>query len=438
MSREIVVPQAGHSTHHHRFDNHHREENIHHIEPVPSSHTNDGGESITSAERIRRKWEESQKSPGRQTSSHHKSSSGELPRYKNPTSPPTAFRPDSGFPWGLGSRDNQPVRRGSSRSRHRRERSVETPPQEIEIYDHSDDSGQSSIRLEIHNATPIYEHDGMKSRGRPGLTTRFRTSFQRIGIGSTRPARERTDISRSPSPHNGRRSPSPEAWRKRSPHSSIRATEQYSTPRTAGLPDVLPRIESQKMTLDWEQPIDNAMQSPARPPDDAIPTIPDLITPGVFHESGPRGVPILELDKPRPVEIHEYPPSHRVEPSQATSTTVVNPPASREYQHRQDTMDDHLPFRNFERPYHSHENHNEGPGRLKRLLSLNSKPVPIEGSDDQPARATSPSSLRQKAISTPSGIIRSTSLIRTRSRRKETIKHREQRVEPDTHVGYGL
>ncbi|CAE6444786.1 unnamed protein product, partial [Rhizoctonia solani] len=273
-----------------------------------------------------------------------------------------------------------------------------------------------------------------KSRGRPSLTTRLRSSFQKARVGATRPARERTDLSRSPSPSSRRRSPSPRAWRKPSPHSSIRATDQYSTPRTGGgPPDSLPRIESQRMDLDWERPSNSGMQSPPRPPIEAIPTIPDLHTPGVHHEE-PRTIPIMEPDKPRVIEIHEQPPSHRIEASQSTDAIAANPPTQREHRRHRGNSDEHLVLRNFDGPFHSHGGQTEGPKRFKRLLSLTSKPVPVEGGDDAPGQM-SPSPVRTKMVPTPAALIRSTSLIRTRSRRKESSKHRE-RVEPDTHVGY--
>ncbi|KAJ1308599.1 hypothetical protein OPQ81_004297 [Rhizoctonia solani] len=421
LTKEVVVPHAGRSAHHHdRHDNHHRErEDLYPAETIRPTQRGEG-DSITSAEKIRRGWQE------RQDSSHHRSQSEELSR-----PPPTAYRSGEGFPWFAG----QPGRQGSFRG-HRRERSADTPPQGSEFYENSDESGQSSIRLEIHNATPLHTSDSVKSRGRPSLTTRLRSSFQKARVGAARPARERTDLSRSPSPNNRRRSPSPRAWRKPSPHSSIRATDQYSTPRTGGgLPESLPRIESQKMNIDWEGSADNGVQSPPRPPIEAIPTIPDLHTPGMHHENELRMVPIIEPDKPRVIEIHEQPSSHQVEPSQSTDATAVNPPTRHEHHRRyRDGSDDHLVLRNLDGSFHSHGSHAEGPRRFKRLLSLTSKPVPIEGDEGPPGQA-SPSPARPKMVSTPAALIRSTSLIRTRSRRKESSKHRE-RVEPDTHVGY--
>ncbi|CAE6391588.1 unnamed protein product [Rhizoctonia solani] len=429
LTKEVVVPHGGRSTHHHdRHDNRYRErENSDLVEPIRPTQRGGEGESFTSAEKIRRGWQE------RQDSSHHRSQSEELSRSRNnTTSPPTAYRSGEGFPW-FGGGNGQSGRQGSFR-RHNREASADTPPQGSEFYENSDESGHSSIRLEVHNATPIYTSDSMKSRGRPSLSTRLRSSFQKARVGAARPARERTDLSRSPSP-SGRRSPSPRAWRKPSPHSSIRATDQYSTPRTGGLPDQLPRIDSQKMDLGWDAPTESGMQSPPRPPDDAIPTIPDLHTPGVYYEKGPRTVPITEPDKPRLVEIHEHPPSHRIETSQSTDATAVNPPTQQDRHRRhRDDSGDHLVLRNFDGSYHAHGGPSEGPKKFKRLLSLSGRPVQIEG-DDGPPGQTSSSPTRPKLVSTPSALIRSTSLIRTRSRRKESYKHRE-RVEPDTHVGY--
>ncbi|CEL59499.1 GA28568 gene product from transcript GA28568-RA [Rhizoctonia solani AG-1 IB] len=429
LTKEVVVPHAGRSVHHHdRHDNHYRErEDSHLAETIRPTQREGEGDSFTSAEKIRRGWQE------RQDSSHHRSQSEELPRSgNNTTSPPTAYRSGEGFPW-YGSGSGQPRRQGSFR-RHYRDASADTPPQGSEFYENSDESGHSSIRLEVHNATPIYTGDSMKSRGRPSLGSRLRTSFQKARVGAARPARERTDLSRSPSP-SGRRSPSPRAWRKPSPHSSIRATDQYSTPRTGGPADQLPRIDSQKMDLGWEVPTESGMQSPPRPPDDAIPTIPDLHTPGVYYENGSRTVPITEPDKPRLVEIHEHPPSHRVETSQSTDATAVNPPAQRDRHRRhRDDSGDHLVLRNFDGSYHPHGSSSEGPRGLKRLLSLTGRPVPIEGDEVAPGQ-TSSSPTRPKLVSTPSALVRSTSLIRTRSRRKESSKHRE-RVDPDTHVGY--
>ncbi|KAH7343849.1 hypothetical protein B0J17DRAFT_193268 [Rhizoctonia solani] len=424
LTKEVVVPYAGRSAHHHheRHDNHDRgREGPYPAETVRPTQYGEG-DSITSADRIRRGWQERQ-------DSHHRSQSEEFSRPKN--APPTAYRSGEGFPWFAGG---QPGRQGSFRG-HRRERSADTPPQGSEFYENSDESGQSSIRLEIHNATPLHHSDSMKSRGRPSLGTRLRSSFQKARVGAVRPARERRDLSRSPSP-NGRRSPSPRAWRKPSPHSSIRATDQYSTPRTGGLPDSLPRIESQKMDLGWEGPANSGMQSPPRPPIETIPTIPDLHTPGRHHQEEPRTVPIIEPDKPRVIEIQEQPSSHRVEPSQSTGATMVNPPNQQEHHHRYpDDSDEHLVLRNFDGPFHSHGGQNNGPRRFKRLLSLSSKSVPVE-SDDRPPGQTSPTGpARPKLVSTPTALIRSTSLIRTRSRRKESSKHRE-RVDPDTHVGY--
>ncbi|CAE6522883.1 unnamed protein product [Rhizoctonia solani] len=432
LAKDVVVPHGGRSTHHHdRHGNHRERDDSYFAETIrPTRHEEEEsptGESITSAEKIRRGWQE------RQDSSHHRSRSGEPSQSKNTAAlpPPTAYRPGEGFPWFAGG-PAQPGRQGSFRG-HRRERSEGTPPQGSEFYENSDESAQSSLRLEVHNATPLHHSDSMKSRGRPSLGTRIRSSFQKARVGSTRPARERTDLSRSPSPDSRRRSPSPRAWRKPSPHSSIRATDTYSTPRTGGgLPDTLPRIESQRMDLGWEAPADSGMQSPPRPPIETIPTIPDLHTPGPRHENEPRMVPIIEPDRPRLVEIHEQPPSYRVEPSQSTSATLLNPPTQREHRRHRGDSDEHLVLRNFDGPFFSHGGHSEGPGKLKRLLSLSNKPVPVEG-DDGPQ--TSPSSSRPKLVSTPSALIRSTSLIRTRSRRKEPPKHRE-RVAPDTHVGY--
>ncbi|CAE6531621.1 unnamed protein product [Rhizoctonia solani] len=425
LTRDVVVPHAGRSIHHHdRYDNHNREREVSYpAETIRPTQWGEG-DSITSADKIRRGWQE------RQDSSHHRSQSEELSKPTTLLPPPTAYRSGEGFPWFAGG-PAQPGRQGSFRG-HRRERSADTPPQGSDFYDNSDESAQSlpSVRLEIHNATPLTS-DSMKSRGRPSLTTRLRSSFQKARVGTTRPARERTDLSRSPSPNSRRRSPSPMAWRKPSPHSSIRATDQYSTPRTGGgLPDSLPRIESQKMDLNWEGPSNSEMQSPPRPPIEAIPTIPDLHTPGVHHEE-PRTVPIMEPDKPRLVEIHEQPPSHRIE---LTDATVVSPPTKREHRRHRGNSDEHLVLRNVDGPIHSHGGQTEGPRRFKRLLSLSNKPVPIEGDSDGPGQAAS-NPARPKMVSTPSALIRSTSLIRTRSRRKDSSKHRE-RVEPDTHVGY--
>ncbi|CAE7114472.1 unnamed protein product [Rhizoctonia solani] len=429
LTREVVVPYGGRSTHHHdRHDNHHRGREDPYLAETIRPTQRGEGDSITSADRIRRGWQE------RQDLSHHRSQSEEL--HRTTTSPPTAYRAGEGFPWFAGG-PARPGGQGSFRG-HRRERSADTPPQGSEFYDNSDESAQSlpSIRLEIHNATPLHHSDSMKSRGRPSLTTRLRSSFQKARVGAARPARERTDLSRSPSPNSRRRSPSPRAWRKPSPHSSIRATDQYSTPRTGGggALDSLPRIESQKIDLGWEEPPNNRMQSPPRPPMEAIPTIPDLHTPGVHREEGPRTVPIIEPDKPRLVEIHEQPPSHRLEASQSTNATVVGPPTQREHHRFRGNSDEHLVLRNFDGPFHSHGGQTEAPRRFKRLLSLTSKPVPVEGNDGSPGQ-TSPTSTRPKMVPTPAALIRSTSLIRTRSRRKESSKHRE-RVEPDTHVGY--
>ncbi|KAF8743360.1 hypothetical protein RHS02_03010, partial [Rhizoctonia solani] len=430
LTKEVVVPHAGRSAHHHdRYNDHHGErEDSHLAETIRPTQHGGEGDSFTSAEKIRRGWQE------RQDSSHQRSHSEEHSRsVNNTTSPPTAYRSGEGFPW-FGGGNGQPGRQGSFR-RHHRGASADTPPQGSEFYENSDESAHSSIRLEIHNATPIYASDSMKSRGRPSLSTRLRSSFQKARVGAARPARERTDLSRSPSP-SGRRSPSPKAWRKPSPHSSIRATDQYSTPRTGGLPDQLPRIDSQKMDLGWDTPTEGGIQSPPRPPYDAIPTIPDLHTPGVYHESA-RTVPITEPDKPRLIEIHEKPPSHRMETSQSTDATVVSP-AMQQDRHRRhrDDSGDHLVLRNFDGSYNAHGGPSEGPRRFKRLLSLTGRPVPIESDDGPPAQVSS-SPTRPKLVSTPSALIRSTSLIRTRSRKKESSKHRE-RVEPDTHVGYGL
>ncbi|KAG8715424.1 hypothetical protein FRC11_004203 [Ceratobasidium sp. 423] len=433
LTKDVVVPHGGRPTHHHdRHGNHHRErEDSYPAETIRPAHReieeeSPTGDSITSAERIRRGWQQ------RQDSSHHRSRSGEQSKHTTSPPPPTAYRTGEGFPWFAGG-PAQPGRQGSLRGHHR-ERSDGTPPQGSEFYEHSDESGQSSLRLEIHNATPLHHTDSMKSRGRPSLGTRLRSSFQKARVGAARPAKERTDLSRSPSPDSRRRSPSPRAWRKPSPHSSIRATDTYSTPRTGGgLPDSLPRIESQRMDLGWEGPADSGTQSPPRPPIEAIPTIPDLHTPGRHPENEPRTVPIIEPDKPRMVEIHEQPPSYRVESSQSTSA-LVNPPTQREPRRHRGDSDEHLVLRNFDGPFFPHGGHNEGPGKLKRLLSLSNKPVPIEG-DNGPSSPTSSSPTRSKLVSTPAALIRSTSLIRTRNRRKESSKHRE-RVEPDTHVGY--
>lgn len=439
MSREIPLVRSV-SHHDHRTPKDKPKPGALPADEIPPDHHQLPGEvdTITSAEKIRRNWEESQRSPGRQAPSHHHKSSRssrDTPRHRSATSPPTAFRADQGFPWHSNSRGHdRSSRRERSRSRHRRDRSAEEVPRDVEIYENSDDSDHSSPRLEIHNATPIYEQDGMKPRGRPGLTSRFRSSLQRIGVGATRPARHRADISHSPSTRSNSRSPSPSTWRKPSPHSSLRAPEQFGTPRAAGFPDPLPRIESQRMTLDWGDPLDNNdAQSPPRPPDDAIPTIPDLNTPGIYHDNRPRNVPIIDGDRMRSVEIHEHPPSHRVERSEATGTTAVNPPSQRS--HYQDGLGDDIILRNVNDFHGLPEGRDNASGRLKRLLSLNGKSTPAD--DSHPVSGTSPTPARPKVYSTTSGIIRSASLIRTRSRRKEVPKTHEQRVDPDVRVDYG-
>ncbi|KAG9103207.1 hypothetical protein FRC06_011796 [Ceratobasidium sp. 370] len=385
--------------------------------------------SITSAERVRRDWEESQKSPGPY---HPKSSKSprDISRSKSVASPPTAYRPSDGFPWDSHSRTHgRSHRSDNTQPRHHRGHSAEEA-RDVEIYGNSDESEPQTPVLEIHNATPMYERDGVKSRGRPGLTSRFRSSLQRIGVGSTRPAKQRADISRSPSSGRDSRSPSPNTWRKPSPHSSIRANEQYATPHATRFPDTLPRIESQRMDLDWGQHLDKGPQSPPRPSDDAIPTIPDLNTPGIHQEHGPRTVPIIDGDRLRSAEAREHAPVHRIEKSDATTATAVDPPSQRGYY-----QDDDPVLHKTHGSHDIYEGRDIVPGRLKRLLSLNGRTVPIDG-PDSPASSL-PASVRPKAYSTPTGIIRSASLIRTRSRRKESSKSQEHRVEPEVvHVDY--
>ncbi|KAF8607647.1 hypothetical protein BDV93DRAFT_274941 [Ceratobasidium sp. AG-I] len=437
LSREIPVVSASRTGHHDYRTPKDRHKPDTPPEDIALDRHQPPGEidTVTSAEKIRRNWEESQRPLDHEASKPSRDPRG-LARHRSATSPPTAYPGEQGFPWNFNSRDrDRHSRRNSSRSRHRRERSEEQP-RDVEIYDNSDDSDPPSPRLEIHNATPIYEGGSMKSRSRPGLTTRFRSSLQRIGVGATRPARQRTNISRSPSPNTNSRSPSPNTWRKPSPHSSLRAAEQFGTPRAAGFPDPLPRIESQKMDINWGEPLVNDPHSPPRPPDDAIPTIPDLNTPGIYQEHGPRNVPIIDGDRQRSVEIHDHLPSHLGEHHSTTAATAASLPHHRD--RYQDTLAEPTVVRNVGGSRDPYEGRDNAPGRLKRLLSLNSKPMPplIDDADGQPAPVGSTSPPRSKVYSTTSGIIRSTSLIRTRSRRKEVPKIREQRVDPDVQVEY--
>ncbi|KAG8701606.1 hypothetical protein FRC08_003994 [Ceratobasidium sp. 394] len=402
------------------------------IAPDPHRAPGEGG-GITSAERVRRDWEESQKSPGRHASPYHPKSSKsprDVSRSKSATSPPTSYRSGDGFPWDSHSRTHgRSHRPDNAHPGHHRERSTGEASRDVDTYGNSDESEPQTPVLEIHNATPMYERDGTKSRDRPGLTSRFRSSLQRIGVGSTRPAKQRADISPSPSSGRGSRSPSPNTWRKPSPHSSIRANEPYATPHATRFPDTLPRIESQQM--DWGQHLDKDPQSPPRPPDEAIPTIPDLNTPGIHQEHGPRTVQIIDGDKLRSVEAREHTPAHRIEKSDATTATAVDPPSQHGYH-----QDDDLVLHNTRGPHDIYEGRDIVPGRLKRLLSLNGRTVPIDGPDSPPSSSV-PSPVRPKAYSTPTGIIRSASLIRTRSRRKESSKPQGHRVEPEVvHVDY--
>ncbi|KAG9127928.1 hypothetical protein FRC07_007368 [Ceratobasidium sp. 392] len=437
MSREIPVALVSRSAgHDHRAKDKSQQAPPAASDIPPDRHQAPGEvASITSAQRVRRDWEESQRSPGHHSSTHHHKSSrpsGDISRNRGLTSPPTAYRTGDAFPADSRSRDHgRSHRSDDNHSRHHREHSAEEVPQDVGVYANSDESEPQTPVLEVHNATPIHDRDGMKTRDRPGLTKRFRSSLQRIGVGSTKPAKQRADISRSPSSGRGSRSPSPHTWRKTSPHSSIRANDQYATPHATRFPDTLPRIESQRMDLDWGQHIDRDLQTPLRPPEEAMPTIPDLNTPGVHQERGPRNVPIIDGDKLRSMETREPAPAHHIEKSDATTATAVNPPSQGEYY-----QDDDLVLHNVRGPHDVYEGRDIVPGRLKRLLSLNGRTVPIDG-PDTPSASSPSTPVRPKAYSTPSGIIRSASLIRTRSRRKESSKSHEHRALPEVvHVDY--
>ncbi|QRV72726.1 hypothetical protein RhiJN_00740 [Ceratobasidium sp. AG-Ba] len=421
LTREIVVAPAVRST----------TDNTRPAPPTAADHRTPAEvESITSAEKIRRNWEESQRSPDRHPQGHKSRPSRDPPRYRTTTVPPTAFRPGDGGPWTSHSQDHSRSRHPEDSHSHRRERSEEEL-RDVEVYGHSDESEPQTPVLEIHNATPIHERGEMKAKGRPGLTSRFRTSLQRIGVGSTRPAKQRADISRSPSPDRGSRSPSPHTWRKPSPHSSIRANDQYATPHATKFPDALPRIESQRMDLDWGEHIDRPQTPPQRPTAETLPSIPDLHSPGIHLENGPRAIPIIDGDKLRSTGAREHIPVHHVEKSDATTATAVNPPSQREYFH-----DDDLVLHNIRGHHDVYEGRDIVPGRLKRLLSLSGRTVPIDG-PDSPVSGSPPSAPRPKVSTSPAGIIRSASLIRTRSRRKESSKPQERRAEPEVvHVDY--